>query len=91
MDEDSVLVAFQYWPREKRAAAFERIAQGTVAAVPTVRPLCVSDNDIGFLIVTKTDEMRIRVQFVLGGFALSKPCTFYGVESETLLATSPHK
>lgn len=91
MDDESVLVAYQHWAHEKRDAAFERIARGIGAVVPTARPLCISDNEIGFFLVAKTDETRRRVQSTLDGFALSKPCILYGAEAEDSLAMPPHE
>ena len=92
MDDESVLVAYQHRGRfETMRATFMKKAGGIVAAIPSARPFCISDNEIGFIIVTKSDELRGRVQSALGGFGLSKPCIFYGTESETMAAASPQE
>lgn len=76
MDDNSVLMIFQYIPRVKREEYFKSMNAALNRNIPTNFPVClVSDNQVVFFILSKSALISEHVRAVT-----IKYCNRYGLE-----------
>lgn len=68
MRGDSILMIFQWIPREKRPAFLDTTAS-TLSTRTGASSTYISDGQVAFFLLTKTKTMRTRLKKVLNGYA----------------------
>ena len=72
MDDQSVLVIYQHFPRVKHDG-YVRHRCNQLAKITGGNPLTITDNEIVFFIITRTEKMKGRLEAVLGVYADTYP------------------
>jgi hypothetical protein len=78
MGRDSVLLAYQHWPRMDRDQAFAAIVEKIADQLPDAAgPVCVSSGSVGFFALAKDEQLLSQVREVFDGYASSRGLTVY--------------
>jgi len=72
MDEDSILMIFQYFPREKHPE-YLRKRSNELKELTEDLPIYISDNEIIFFLLTKNDELKSQLEKVVNGYLRDYP------------------
>jgi hypothetical protein len=69
MDEDSILMIYQYFPRVSRLEYLNDRVQGLKDKVSDDYPVCIDDNEIGFFFLTKNESLEHSLAHLISDYA----------------------
>ncbi len=72
MDEDSILMIFQYFPREKHPE-YLRKRSNELKELTEDLPIYISDNEIIFFLLTKNDELKSQLKTIINRYRRDYP------------------
>ncbi|HJH25904.1 MAG TPA: hypothetical protein C5S37_03820 [Methanophagales archaeon] len=72
MDEDSILMIFQYFPREKHPK-YLRKRSNKLKELTEDLPIYISDNEIMFFLLTKNDELKSQLKKIVNRYLRDYP------------------
>lgn len=72
MDKDSILMIFQHFPREDHKEYLRRRANALKELTGDL-PICISDNEIIFFLLTKSDELRSQLERIISEYERDYP------------------
>ncbi|MFC1994296.1 hypothetical protein ACFLVI_03430 [Chloroflexota bacterium] len=70
MGTNSTIVVYQHIPHENREAFFTRIGEMIRGCMNTKGPLCLSDNQIAFFFLMKTDILLNKTREIINDYAI---------------------
>jgi len=72
LDDASLVMVFQYYPRVDRKA-YRRRRAGEILRRTGIRPLWITDNQVLFFLLARTSPMRAKVSRILDAYASRYP------------------
>lgn len=72
MDEDSILMIFQYFPREDHKEYLRR-RTNELKKLTEDLPIYISDNEIIFFLLTKNDELKSQLEKIINRYRRDYP------------------
>ena len=72
MDEDSILMIFQYFPREEHPK-YLRKRSNELKELTENLPIYISDNEIIFFLLTKNDELKSQLEKIVNRYLIDYP------------------
>ena len=73
MDEDSILMIFQYFPRYKEHLGYLRKRSNELKELTENLPIYISDNEIIFFLLTKNDELKSQLKTIINRYLRDYP------------------